>query len=303
MSSLILKVKFRKDVHELAVSSTASTVREVNKLVAQKIKLDINRVELRTVAADKKDVKKLDDGSKKLSDYGIKADTPLEVKDLGPQIGYRTVFIVEYLGPILIVLLYALRPELLYGQGASKQPWSQVAVWGLWAWLAHFIKREIETVFVHKFSRPTMPLFNIFKNSMYYWGFALFVGYVLCHPAYSAPTNMTQVYLGIALMLVSECVNLAVHLQFAGMRPAEGSKKRDTPSGPLFALVSCPNYTAEVLSWVGFSIFTQISFAYMFTFVGLAQMTQWALAKHRGYIRSDPAYKKKGRKAIIPFVI
>lgn len=36
-------------------------------------------------------------------------------------------------------------------------------------------------------------------------------------------------------------------------------KKRAVPGGPLFALVSCPNYTAEVLSWVGFSIMTQVS--------------------------------------------
>jgi hypothetical protein len=48
----------------------------------------------------------------------------------------------------------------------------------------------------------------------------------------------------------------------------EGSDARATPGGPLFALVSCPNYTAEVLSWVGFSIMTQIGVSYAFTVVG-----------------------------------
>jgi very-long-chain enoyl-CoA reductase len=86
-------------------------------------------------------------------------------------------------------------------------------------------------------------------------------------------------------------------------RSQEGSKERRAPGGPLFALVSCPNYTAEVLGWVGFSIMTQIAGAYLFTLVGFAQMTQWALQKHVGYIRSDPTYKKLGRKAIVPFVI
>lgn len=61
------------------------------------------------------------------------------------------------------------------------------------AWIAHFVKRELETLCVHKFSRPTMPLFNLFKNSAYYWGFALAVGYPLCHPAYTAPASMNQV--------------------------------------------------------------------------------------------------------------
>ncbi len=43
--------------------------------------------------------------------------------------------------------------------------------------------------------------------------------------------------------------------------------------------------------------------AWIFTAVGLTQMSQWALQKHRGYVKSDPAYKKLGRKAIIPFVL
>ena len=48
----------------------------------------------------------------------------------------------------------------------------------------------------------------------------------------------------------------------------EGSEARAAPGGPLFALVSCPNYTAEILSWVGFSIMTQIGVSYAFTIAG-----------------------------------
>uniref|UniRef100_K3X5C1 Uncharacterized protein n=1 Tax=Globisporangium ultimum (strain ATCC 200006 / CBS 805.95 / DAOM BR144) TaxID=431595 RepID=K3X5C1_GLOUD len=246
----------------------------------------------------------LADDSKTLASYGVKSNGQLQFKDLGPQIGYRTVFIAEYLGPLLFVLFYATRPAFLYGKDAASKPFDHTAWLGVAAWSAHFLKREFETLFVHRFSRPTMPLFNLFKNCSYYWSFGAVVGYPLAHPDYKGPTSELQIQIGLALFAVSELLNFLVHVQLRNLRPAEGSKVRPVPKGPLFALVSCPNYTFEVLGWVGFSLFTQIFFSYLFTLVGFLQMTDWALKKHRGYIKSDgDAYKKLRRKAIVPFVI
>ncbi|GAB9468983.1 3-oxo-5-alpha-steroid 4-dehydrogenase [Globisporangium polare] len=246
----------------------------------------------------------LADDAKPLASYGVKSSSELQFKDLGPQIGYRTVFVAEYLGPLLFVLFYATRPAFLYGADAASKPFDHTAWLGVVAWSVHFLKRELETFFVHRFSRPTMPLFNLFKNCAYYWSFGAVVGYPLAHPDYQGPTSQLQVQIGLALFAVSEFLNFCVHVQLRNMRPAEGSKARPIPKGPLFALVSCPNYTFEVLGWVGFSLFTQIFFSYVFTLVGFLQMADWALKKHRGYIKSDgDAYKKLRRKAILPFVL
>lgn len=234
----------------------------------------------------------------------MKSGSVLQFKDLGPQIGYRTVFLAEYFGPLAFVLLYASRPAFIYGPHAATQPFDATAWLGVVAWSVHFLKREFETVFVHRFSRPTMPLFNLFKNCAYYWSFGAVVGFPLCHPQYQAPSSALQKQLGLGLFAVSELLNFCVHVQLRTMRPAEGSKARPVPTGPLFALVSCPNYTFEVLGWVGFSLFTQIFASYVFTLVGFLQMADWALKKHRGYIKSDgDAYKKLRRKAIVPFVL
>jgi len=46
------------------------------------------------------------DDTKVLSTYGLKSGDSIVVKDLGPQISWRTVFIVEYLGPLLIHILF-----------------------------------------------------------------------------------------------------------------------------------------------------------------------------------------------------
>jgi very-long-chain enoyl-CoA reductase len=195
-----------------------------------------------------------------LASLGITDGAKLVFKDLGPQIGYRTVFLLEYFGPMLFVFFYMTRPAFLYGSGAATLPFSRTASLGIACWTFHFVKRELETIFVHRFSRPTMPLFNLFKNCIYYWAFGAVIGYPLCHPAYQGPTSDTQILLGVVLFAASECLNCCVHLQLRFLRKGEGSNERPIPRGALFSLVSCPNYTFEVLGWVGFSIMTQIFF-------------------------------------------
>lgn len=242
------------------------------------------------------------DTRKTLAEQGVAAGTVIAFKDLGPQIGYRTVFVIEYAGPIAFLLLYAMQPACIYGAAdvaaAPAYSWAQKVLMGLFA--GHFAKRELETFFVHKFSRPTMPLRNVFKNSIYYWTFGAFIGYVLCSPKYTAPSD-SQVSVGAVAMTVFELLNFAVHVQLSTMRKGDGDQARNVPTGPLFALVSCPNYLFEVMSWVSFSLASNILSSWFFTFAGLAQMAEWAVKKHMGYIKVDPANKKK--KAILPFIL
>ena len=61
--------------------------------------------------------------------------------------------------------LYASRPAFMYGAGAAAAPWSNVALLGVACWIAHFAKRELETFFVHRFSRPTMPMCECLRNT------------------------------------------------------------------------------------------------------------------------------------------
>lgn len=242
----------------------------------------------------------LDDDRKQLSAYGITNGATLEYKDLGPQIGYRTVFVTEYAGPIALMALYASRPSFIYGASASSAELGSTQNLYILMFIAHFVKRELETFFIHKFSRPTMPLSNIFKNSIYYWSFAAFIGYFLCHPLYTPPTHGLEIPAAIA-WAVMELGNFAVHYQLSTMRKEDGDTSRNVPKGPLFSLVSCPNYSFEIFGWVFYSLGSNLSLSWIFTAVGFLQMSEWALKKHRGYIKTDPANKKK--KALIPFLL
>lgn len=277
--------------------SKSATVGELKKDYAAQTKKSIHRLSFKT--GDGKT--RLDDDKKSLSEYGVNSGDNVIFKDLGPQISYRGVFVAEYLGPMLFVMLYYYRPAFVYGAQAVTASWDWVAKMSVLCWMLHFAKREFETFFVHKFSRPTMPLQNLFKNCTYYWMFGAFIGYPLCDPKFEAPKEV-YVYVGLSIFILSEIGNLICHIMLSNMRPAEGSKKREIPRGFLFELVSCPNYTFEVMSWVGFSIMTMLHFSWLFTLIGFLQMADWAKKKHKGYLKDYEEYKGLRRKAIIPFV-
>lgn len=236
----------------------------------------------------------------------LKSTRKVYVKDLGPQIGWNTVFILEYAGPFVIYNLVALRPWILYGDAARDTSLSTTATIALICWSVHYLKRILETLFVHRFSHGTMPLRNLFKNCGYYWGFTLYVAYHINHPLFTPPSLILQIA-GLALFIVSELGNLSIHMLLRDLRPP-GTTVRKIPvpnSNPLtklYNLVSCPNYTYEFYSWTGFTLLTSCVPAGLFALAGLYQMSVWALGKHRNYKKEFPNYPKN-RKAILPFVL
>merc|ERR1740123_753923 len=133
----------------------------------------------------------------------------LYFKDRGVQIGWTTVFLSEYAGPLFVYLLFYLRPALIYG--ASSAPMSRATHLAAAAWSFHYAKRLLETIFVHRFSNATMPLSNLFKNCSYYWGFAAYIAYHINHPLYTSPPA-AQVMIGLGVFLLCELGNFSIHL-------------------------------------------------------------------------------------------
>ena len=155
MSTINFSVKSGKQFYDIALHGKP-TVKELKVAFSKLARKDINRISLKAGEI------RLDDDSKSLvDDYNLGKGGEITFKDLGPQIGYRTVFLVEYFGPMLFVFLYYLRPAFIYGADAHNVPYHRVALTGVVGWILHFLKRELETLFVHKFSRPTMPLSNL----------------------------------------------------------------------------------------------------------------------------------------------
>ena len=180
------------------------------------------------------------------------------------------------------------------------QPTSQQTLF-LTLMCLHFMKREFETVFVHRFSNATMPFRNIFKNSFHYWILAgLIPAYFVYQPnspaAASSPNTLLQ-YLGIALFAIGETGNLYCHYVLKGLR-RKGTTERGLPKGFGFGLVTCPNYMFETIATLGMFTISGFSWSvlvYMVAAVG--QMAQWAKKKEMRYRKE---FGRKMRYSMIP---
>ena len=220
----------------------------------------------------------------------------------GAQIAWRTVFIIEYAGPLLIhPLLYFLRPYIY--KNAPLEP-STLQTLSCLTITLHFLKRELETIFVHRFSNATMPAFNIFKNSAHYW---LLSGLLIAYFTYSptsvtaSPSNPALTYPALALYLIGELGNLNAHLILRSLR-SPGGTERGVPKGLGFDLVTCPNYMFETIAWTGILMINRSWSTGVFIAVAVAQMAAWAKKKESRYKKELGGKYKKKRYTMIPGV-
>jgi very-long-chain enoyl-CoA reductase len=239
---------------------------------------------------------------------GVAEGGELSVKDLGPQISWKTVFMVEYAGPLFIHPVIYYFPKMFYG-GPVHHSMLQRYVFAFV--ILHFAKRELETLFVHRFSHATMPFVNIFKNSAHYHlGSGLALAYSIYSPVYGAASpyilgtvrnDPLYIQAGAAIWLFSEISNLITHIKLRKLRPA-GSRKRSIPQGYGFNLVSVPNYFFEFLGWLVIAALTGSYVAWIFLVISTYQMYVWAIKKHRAYRKEFGSNYPRDRKAMFPFI-
>ncbi|KAJ9098950.1 hypothetical protein QFC19_006174 [Naganishia cerealis] len=260
-----------------------------------------------------------------LATYGFPdSGAEVRVKDLGPQVSWRTVFLLEYFGPLFIQPLvfylsykhgYSVASVLnalgitALGKAAPYTP-SALQKTVLVLQMLHYLKRELETIFVHKFSHATMPFRNIFKKYTLFCVFLKNVPELIKHisgasscghywllcgvstavalyrPAYSAASlkgtvfdNSNWIGAWVAAWAWAEFSNLLTHLNLRNIRTPPG-QPRKFPRG------------------YGFDFVTLI----LFTAVSAAQMAEWAAKKHKVYRKEHGDKYPRNRKRIIPFV-
>lgn len=218
----------------------------------------------------------------------------------GPQIAWQTVFLIEYAGPLVILpLMYLLRPYVYANaprSASAAQTTSCILI------VVHFLKRELETLYMHRFSNATMPFRNIFKNSAHYWIFGgANIAYWIYRP--DAPTAQDYhphlVTFACFLFLIGELGNLSTHMTLRALR-SDGGTERGIPDGLGFDLVTCPNYTFETIAWAGIWFMTWSWSTGIFVVIAVAQMAIWARKKEARYRKDFGDNYQKKRFGMIP---
>ncbi|CAR23737.1 trans-2-enoyl-CoA reductase (NADPH) TSC13 [Lachancea thermotolerans CBS 6340] len=284
-----------KSLRDVKLPKDANTVAAVLKTVSsQNNGINTNRIRL-TVLKEDKHVAVTSDH---FFEEGVQDQ--LFAKDIGPQVSWRFVFFVEYLGPILIhsfVYWLSTKPELAKYHCKSRgyNPFVNRIAYTLV--MIHYLKRELESLFLHKFSQSTMPFFNLFKNSFHYWilngiislgyfGYGFLLKDIDVFRIYSA-LKIDNFMLLLAGFLVCELWNFYVHYKlraWGDSQKAKGITQRVPLQDGIFKVFVAPNYTFEVLAWTLFTLIFKLNiFAVFFLLVSATQMYLWAAKKNRRY--------------------
>ncbi|XP_012864442.1 PREDICTED: trans-2,3-enoyl-CoA reductase-like [Dipodomys ordii] len=228
--------------------------------------------------------------------------------DLGRQVSWTTVFLAEYTGPLLIYLLFYLRISYIYDvKESSKKVRHPVVHLACFCHCIHYIRFLLETLFVHKVSTGYTPLKNLIKGCAFYWIFTSWIAYYINHPRYTPPSFGTrQITVSAINFLICEAGNHFINVMLAHPNHTGNNACFPSPNyNPLtwmFFLVSCPNYTYEIGSWISFTIMTQTLPVGIFTLLMSIQMSLWAQKKHKIYLKKFNSYVHR-KSAIIPFLL
>ncbi len=207
---------------------------------------------------------------------------------------------------LAMFLIYFI-PLAVYAGGwyARGMPSSMYHLALLSAFTLHFGKRVLESLFLHKYSRPMGLVTTIMITGGYSflaWNSErIHDGFVTAAQGNDASLYPTIVAGGI-LFLAGQVMNLRHHILLANLRRDSANKSEyRVPEGGLFPLVACPHYLFEIIAWIGVAVMSGHLLVWGMVFIMAAYLTGRSRATTVWYRENVPDYPAR-RKALIPFV-
>ncbi|XP_011084255.1 very-long-chain enoyl-CoA reductase-like [Sesamum indicum] len=163
----------------------------------------------------------------------------------------------------------------------------------------HFLKRDLEVLFLHKFSGYMVLNTALIISSTYLTSAASMI--YIQHRVQGFPEPSVDLkYLGILVFLVGIVGNFYHHYLLSKLRD-KNDKGYTIPRGGLFSLVVCPHYLFEILTFIGFSLISQTLFSYLCTAGSAAYLLARSSATRNWYHSKFEDFPKNV-KALIPYV-
>ena len=223
-----------------------------------------------------------------------------------------------YIGSIASFLLASFIPQmpnvpigcLLPSNNESFRTWSSsqailIALFGF-----HFTRRAFEVFFVHKYQRSQTVLDSV-GAQMYYWGFSFWIGWSIRPDAGFENTYLPLFVIGATLFCIGETGNCIAHVQLRILRNPHPDSEEPVghviPRNVIFTLVSCPHYTFELVTWLGFVLATWVIASMTFLLATFITLMVYSRRNHQRYLREFDGLEGRElyptrRKALIPFI-
>lgn len=132
---------------------------------------------------------------------------------------------MTYLGPLIIFFIFYLLHDDIYSFTLNEPHYFESYSWlhkcesagrwyGFYMIIVHFIKRLLECIIIHNFSRNTKTFSRLIWEMAYYWLFCgVGITYYLLHPNYQKPLWEVESlyfvkYILIASFIFCELMNL-----------------------------------------------------------------------------------------------
>lgn len=169
-------------------------------------------------------------------------------------------------------------------------------------YIIHFLERGIVNPLVSRYShnklRLWIPLSVFLSNLFYSYINAEFIGSAeYCDNYLYDPRFLV----GLVVFIIGFVINRVADYQLVCLRKSRTETGYFIPKGPLYFLISCPNYFGEGLQWFGWAIMTWSLAGLVWWLFTEATFVPRSRQNHK-WLRNQFLDYPKIRKGLIPFI-
>jgi hypothetical protein len=213
----------------------------------------------------------------------------------GPTVAAKLAWVLmEAPSPLGMVLLFFL------GRGSGDR----VAIVFLGLWLGHYGYRTVIFPLLLPSTARPMPVVVVASGAAFNLVNAYLNGgwlFFLAEPRAATWLASPRFLVGVCLFVGGLVVHGLADRELRQLRRAAGGEY-GVPRGPLFRLLSCPNYFGEIVEWTGFALAAWSPGGLLFALWTAANLVPRAIHHHRWYRQHFPDYPRS-RRAVVPFVL